>query len=38
MSKVPNGAPTEEGDQFDCFANFIVVSFFVSSALLFLRT
>jgi hypothetical protein len=36
MSKVPNGPPPEEGDQFDSFANFIVVPFFVSSALLFL--
>ena len=30
MSKVKNGPPAEEGDQFDIFAKFIVVPFFVS--------
>jgi hypothetical protein len=38
MSKVPNGPPPEVGDQFDSFANFIVVPFFVSHTFLFLGT
>jgi hypothetical protein len=38
LSKVPNGPPLEEGDQFDSIATFIVVPFFVSPTLLFLGT
>jgi hypothetical protein len=38
MSKVPNGPPSKEGNDFDSFVNFIVVPLFVSPTLLFLGT
>ena len=38
MSKVPNGPPSKEGNDFDSFVNFIMVPLFVSPTLLFLGT